>query len=565
VDVPTRRIPNLCEHPEPVNPLTGFPPLCVGDFDFAPLSQHTIGGLSPQRDAVGNWWIFDHFSDGIAQNGIYTTGTNVSQSETVTAFFVRGAQVGFFTTPPGMKLTIDGRQNWPSYDFVWGLNTSHQVSAAANQFDAKGRQYAFQGWSNSGSASQSFTIDQTAINNGMRLTAAYNILNRVVVQSTPPGLSVQVDGATCQTPCNIDRTSGSQLHVTAPSTISMGTGSRLDFTGWSDGGGSDHMFTVSQDYTVLSANYKASYRLSATSDPANGVNFKFSPQSSDMFYAQNSNVTVTAQPAAGFKFRRWGGALTGTYPSGAVSMVAPQSVIAHMDKIPFIAPAGVRNAAGETPSTSVAAGSVIAIFGQSLSPSLEVGPVNPLSQSVGGISVTVDNDMMLPLLFVSSGQINAQLPLELPAGNHTIQIQALGEPEVTGTLTVARNAPGLFTQNLNSQEYAVAFHSDGSLVTPTSPAKGGETIALLGTGFGPYKGVVIDGFFPPDPPPALTDAVIVSVGNQFPHTIWAGAAPGYTGLVLVKFQLPNGLPSGSVAASVSVNGVKSNTVNVAVQ
>jgi len=565
VDIPTRRIANLCEHPEPVNPLTGFPPLCVGDFDFAPLSQHFIGGLSPQRDAIGQWWIFDHFSDGISQNGIYTTDTNVSQSQTITATFVRGAQVGFFTTPPGMKLTVDGRQNWPSYDFVWGMNTSHQVAAAANQFDAKGRQYVFQSWSNAGAASQSFTIDQNAINTGVRMTAAYNILSRVVVQSTPPGLSVQVDGATCQTPCNVDRTNGSQVHVTAPSSISMGTGSRLDFTGWSDGGASDHIVTVSQDYASVNANYKASYQLNAASDPANGVTFKFSPTSSDMFYGQNTQVTVTAQPATGFKFRRWGGALSGTYPSGALTMAAPMSVIAHMDKIPFIAPAGVQNAAGQTPGSSVASGSVIAIFGQSLSPSLEVGPVNPLSQSVAGISVTIDKEVMLPLLFVSSGQINAQVPSEMPAGKHTIQIQSLGEPEVDGTLTIVRNAPGLFTQTLQSQEYAVAFHSDGTLVTPTSPAKGGETIALLGTGFGPYKGVVIDGFFPPDPPPALMDAVIVSFGNQFPSTTWAGAAPGYTGLVLVKFQVPKGSPSGGAPASVSVNGVKSNTVTVPVQ
>src|SRR5580693_932587 len=161
--VPTRADPNFCNTPQPVDPETGFPPLCFGDFDFGPGSSHIIAGLSPQRDKTGNWWVFDHWSDGVAQNGTYVTNSNVSDPDTVTAFFVRGAQVGFLTTPTGLQLSIDGRVNWPSYNFVWPQNSTHQVSAAATQFDSSGRQYTFQGWSNSGSASQNVTVDQNAV------------------------------------------------------------------------------------------------------------------------------------------------------------------------------------------------------------------------------------------------------------------------------------------------------------------------------------------------------------------------------------------------------------------
>ena len=77
--------------------------------------------------------------------------------------------------------------------------------------------------------------------------------------------------------------------------------------------------------------------------------------------------------------------------------------------------------------------------------------------------------------------------------------------------SVARNSPGLFGQSMNSQVYAIALHADGSLITPDSPAQGGENISLLGTGFGPYATKVIDEFFPPVPPPALADTVTVSV------------------------------------------------------
>ena len=119
---------------------------------------------------------------------------------------------------------------------------------------------------------------------------------------------------------------------------------------------------------------------------------------------------------------------------------------------------------------------------------------------------------------------------------------------------------------MNSQQYAVALHADGSTVTTNSPAIAGETISLLGTGFGPYSGTIIDGFFPPAPAPALADAVSISVGGQNLTPAWSGAAPGYTGMVSTSFQVPTGLGSGvAVPLTVTVNGVASNTVMLPVQ
>jgi uncharacterized protein (TIGR03437 family) len=378
-------------------------------------------------------------------------------------------------------------------------------------------------------------------------------------------LTLQVDGSPCATPCNIDRANGTQINVTAPTTLSMGAGSRLNFSSWSDGGAAVHTYTVNSNLSSLSVNYQTFYQLSAASSPANGVTFHFSPSSSDMFFAQNTQVSVNAVANPGFTFIRWNGALSGTFPSGVVTMAAPLSVVALMNKIPYVAPAGVQNAAASTPSNKVAPGSIIAIYGESLAPNLEVGPVNPLSQSIAGVTVTVNN-MILPLLFVSTGQINAQLPWELADGNYTINIQSLGQPDITATFTVARNAPGLFTQTVNSKTYAIAFHKDGALITPSSPAQTGETISLLGTGLGPFNAQMIDGFYPPDPPPALSDSVSITVGNQHPSTVWAGAAPGYTGLALVQFEVPSGASAGvTLPVTIKVNGVSSNTVALPVE
>jgi uncharacterized protein (TIGR03437 family) len=566
--VPTRTLndaPN-CPGNEtlPVIVQLGFPPLCFGDFDFVPGSTHFVSGVTPQRDNTGNWWVFSAWSNGLAQNGIYTVGNNPNAPASMTANFVQGAQVSFLTSPPGLKLNVDGDSNYLSYNFVWGMGTTHTVTAAANQMGANGRAYSFQNWSNQAAASQTVTITQSMAGGGYRATANYNELSRVVVQSVPAGLKLQVDGTDCVTPCNVDRPTGATFQVTAPTQIAMGKQARMDFGSWSDGGASNHAVTVNQDFATVTASYNTLYMLSAASTPGNGSAFKFSPSSSDMFYTQGTHVSVSAVPNPGFKFGHWTGDLTGSYPSGSVTMSAPTGVMANMITVPYISPAGIMNGVGQTPSTAVAPGSIIMIFGQSLASVVEVGPVNPLAQTIAGTTVTINNSI-LPLMFVSPQQINALLPSNLPDGNYTLEVQNTNQPEITGTLTIARNAPGLFYNTVGSTDYAMALHANGSLITTSSPAAAGETISFLGTGFGPYHTPVLDGFFPPNPLPTVVDAVVLSVGGR-KVTSSSTAAPGFAGAVTTKFEVPAGLASGtSVPVMVSINGVDSNTVMLPIQ
>jgi uncharacterized protein (TIGR03437 family) len=566
--VPTRTVADVpnCPNNEtiPVAVQLGFPPLCFGDFDFAPGSSHFVSGVTPQADRTGNWWVFTQWSNGLPQNSLYQVSGTPNVPATMTAEYVQGAHVAFLTSPTGMKLSVDGDSNYTSYDFIWGVGSTHQVTAPATQTAANGRVYTFQNWSNQTAASESITVSTGMASSGYLLTANYSELSRVVVQSSPSGLTLQVDGTNCVTPCNVDRPTGATFTVTAPTQIAMGKGARLDFGSWSDGGASNHVITVSQSYGVATASYTTFYQLSATANPGSGSAFKFSPSSSDMFYSQGTQVTVTAVPNPGFKFGHWTGDLTGSYPSGVVSLSAPNSVVADMITVPYIAPAGILNGVGPTPSAAVAPGSIISIFGQSLASVVQVGPVNPLAQTIAGTSVTINNSI-LPLLFVSPQQINAQIPSNLANGNYTLEVQNTGQPEVSGTLTVTRDAPGLFFSIIGSTAYAMAFHADGSMVTTNSPAAPGETVSLLGTGFGPYQKSVLDGFFPPNPAPALSDSVVLSVGNAKP-TATSTAAPGFTGVVSTQFEVPTGLASGtSVPVLVTINGVDSNTVMLPIQ
>jgi uncharacterized protein (TIGR03437 family) len=543
----------------------GYMPLCLGDFDFIPGSTHLLGAPTPQLDTSGHNWVFDSWGSGNGQNAVYTANMSTSSSDTVIVKFDPAASVSFVTSPTGLQLTVDGRSNWPAYNFIWGINSTHTVSAPAQQTDAGGRQYTFQGWSNSGPASQTMTVDQTAVSSGFRMIATYSGLSRVVVQSSPAGLNVLVDGNSCTTPCTFNRANGSQMHLTAPASILPAPGVRMDTPTWSDGGAPDHMYTINGDTQTVTVGYNTSYLLAASSDPANGVSFAYNPAMLDGFFPASTQVSITATPLPGFTFRRWSGDLSGTYPSGYLTMSAPHSVVASLNRVPYIAPTGVQNAAGATPSGAVAPGSLISIFGESLAPDTMTGPTNPLAQTIDGVTVMVGNQL-LPLVAVAPEQINALLPSSLAVGVYTLVVQPQGQAPVSTTVTVAQDAPGLFANYSNGTAYAAAYHQDGSVITPASPAIQGETVTLLGTGFGSYVSPVIDGFPAPTPGPAVADPVTVAVaGVQVTPTLCT-AQPGGTGMVMLQFPITSDMPSATVAnLQVQVNGQPSNIVSLPLQ
>ncbi len=562
---PTRPAPGACQSEMlPVQAPATITPLCFGDFDFAPNSTHTIAGVSPQNDQYGNSWVFSNWSNGDPQNSLLTLDSTTTPI-TLTGNFVPGVPVSFVTSPTGLKLNIDGRVNWPSYNFVWGQGTTHQVSAPSQDTDTKGRKYNFQAWSNSGPAAQSITLDPSTVGIGVRMIASYSILSRVVVQTLPPGLTVKVNGSACQTPCTLDVPNGTQVALSATASIPTGPGARLDLTDWSDGAKSDHTFTVNADYTTLTANYSPSFQVSTSSNPPAGAQFALNPPSPDGYYVANSALTVTANAMPGFQFVHWSGDLSGTYATGYLTVTRPVSVTALLSRTPYIAPAGITNAAGTTPVSGVAPGSLINISGESLATDSVTGPANPLSQSLGGVSVLL-GDRLLPLVSVSPQLIVAQIFSDLADGNYTLTVVSVGQSNVTGTFNIVRNAPGLFTQPGTNPPIALALHEDGTPITSASPATAGELVSLLGTGFGVYTKTLLDGFQPPSNPPALADPVQVTVGTATVTPDASTAAPGYVGYAMTKFRITGDMPSGTNAAvTVQVNGQPSNSVLLPLQ
>ena len=530
-------------------------------------STHSVGALTPQQAKDGTWWAFQSWSDSGAATHAYSVDS-ANQSDTLTATFVPVGVTQVITAPFGLKIKVDGRDNWTTYNFPWGVGETHHLEAPAQQTDDQNRIWSFVSWSNGGTAAQDFVVPESAIGVGVRLIATYTPVGHLIINSQLAGVTVTLDDGDCTTPCDLQRPAGTTVHLKAPASVSLGEGSRADFAGWAGSGTTsvDWTGTLGSDPVTLNATFHTMNRLSASAAPADGASLAMQPASADGYYDSQSTVVVSASVRPGFRFKDWSGDMSGGTPSGAVAMNSPRSVQAVLDRVPYIAPAGVANAAGVTPQSAIAPGSVVSIFGASLAGAVVVGPDSPLPQTLGGITVRI-GDLFLPLFFVSPGQINVQLPPDLGLGDQTLTVSSQGLPDVKGPFTAARNAPGLFQQSIDSVSFAVAMHEDGSPVTTDSPAQSGELLTIYGTGFGPTNTPRPEGFaIPASPSYALSDAVTVQVGDYSVPAVSAFAAPGRVGIDAVQFRLGSGAPSAANAdLHVTVNGQDSNTVTLPVK
>ena len=537
-------------------------------LDWGVGTTHTLGAQPWQADLHGRLWVFSSWSDGGSMTHAYTVPS--TNSLTLTATFVPGGRVTFFTNPASLNLVVDGLAVGPPYNLVWAAGVPHTIAAPLHQVDFNGKGWAFQSWSNGGPAMQTIILTAAQVAAGFRLTANYTpstqTTGQIVIQSSTPGADVLADGADCYTPCTLERTIGTQVALSAPASEQIAAGTRLAFLAWADGAPATRTVTVGSGTATLTANYQSYYLLSATVDPAGTAALQFSPASPDGFYASTSTVSASASAGSKYSFDHWEGDASGTSPHATVAMTQPRTIRAVLKRSGNDGIDSIANAAGSGPEDAVAPGSIISIYGPKLAAGTETGPASPLVQTLDGVTVTI-GDQLLPLLLVSPGQVNAQLPSGLGLGEQTLTVHNPGQPDAIGVFTAQRNAPGLFSQQISGRPYWVAMHADGSLVTPKSPARRGETVTALGTGFGPFHPQPPDGFAAPDSGTfPLADPVEVEFSGKVVKPDFTGAAPGRVGITEVRFHIADPFPTNStVEIKVRVKGHESNTVLLALE
>ena len=266
-------------------------------------------------------------------------------------------------------------------------------------------------------------------------------------------------------------------------------------------------------------------------------------------------VLNNGSPAGQFTVAWHGQAFAHSLPFGAVA-----TFVWNMRQ-PSFPPNSVVSAAHPLPALSP--GALFSIYGAELADETRSVPFFPLAATMGGASVSV-NGRPAPLLYVSPGQINAQLPWETEPGDATVSVTRAGV-SVSQTVHVSAVGPAIFT--LADGIRAAAVNYPGlSANSDASPIAPGDIVILFATGLGAVSPAVASGEpAPADPLSRVAATVTVEVGGRPVIPGYAGLAPSFAGLWQLNVLVPQETASGAVPVVIVINGVRSNTATIAVR
>jgi uncharacterized protein (TIGR03437 family) len=227
---------------------------------------------------------------------------------------------------------------------------------------------------------------------------------------------------------------------------------------------------------------------------------------------------------------------------------------------PAIAAGGAVNAASFT--AAVAPGSLFSIFGSDLATGTGSATALPLENSMSGASVTIGGKPA-PLVFVSPGQINAQVPYEVAEGSNVpVVVTVNGVASLAVNVTVVPAAPGIFQFG---NKRAVVQNDDYTVNNAGNGASPGSYVIAYLTGAGRVDNPVATGTAAAADPLSRPKAVVTAAINDSPAEIaFAGMSPGFVGLLQVNLKVPN-VAAGNYPLVVTINGEKSNAAMVTVK
>jgi uncharacterized protein (TIGR03437 family) len=185
----------------------------------------------------------------------------------------------------------------------------------------------------------------------------------------------------------------------------------------------------------------------------------------------------------------------------------------------------------------------------------------PISSTLGDVQVLVGG-IPSPLLYVSPGQINFQVPAATPTGGiEEFQVvrATTGQILASWLFRVDAASPGLFTADGSGSGQLLALNQDGSINNGSHPAKAGSYVSLFGTGAGVLSGMPPDGvaapsgIMTPQRPSVFINSNFVSDSD----IEFSGLAPGFVGLWQINVKVPSNAPPGDVIVYVTYDGINS--------
>jgi len=193
--------------------------------------------------------------------------------------------------------------------------------------------------------------------------------------------------------------------------------------------------------------------------------------------------------------RIWTIASTVEAPDGRIFIADHQmSRVWVLTRSPRVFEGGIKQAASFV-SGSMAAETIVSVFGINLADETLVAQSTPLPTSLGGSTVVVRDsagvERAADLFFVSDGQINLMIPAGTVMGPATLFVRTSGGNEATFDFNIVTANPGLFATNANGSGVAAALwlRVDGAGVQTNGPVfefdSGGATFVGKPIDLGP--------------------------------------------------------------------------------
>lgn len=204
---------------------------------------------------------------------------------------------------------------------------------------------------------------------------------------------------------------------------------------------------------------------------------------------------------------------------------------------------------------AVAPGGFVSIYGSNLATSIASAAL-PYPLTLGGVSVNVGMNPVA-IQYVSPGQINIIFPAAAPGP------LLLGVGNDTGTfyttVMVGSAVPSIFSLDGSGTGPAAALNAlSGAIVGTSAPLRAGtDYVELFLTGLGATT--MQNGL------EYAQANVTLTIGGQNCPVLYAGRAPGYSGLDQVNCQIPAGLSGTTLPVVITAAGRVSNTVTLAIQ
>ena len=200
-----------------------------------------------------------------------------------------------------------------------------------------------------------------------------------------------------------------------------------------------------------------------------------------------------------------------------------------------------------------APGMILAVYGSGLAGSTAQATTQPLPYSLGNVTAAI-NGVPTPVLYVSPGQLNVQVPYWVGAGPAVLGVNNDGR--IAGyQFSISPSAPGILTDG-KGVILPTSTAAQGGLATLYVTGTGEVNVSSLESGFAPTVGTTV----PNLPRPVLPLSVTVD-GTQA-LVQFSGSTPGVIGMTQVNIIVPSSTAPGSRPVVVTVGGASSPAANL---